>query len=132
MAPNGSQGKLRRNCQKLLPWTKQIGTGFSHSLCPLMQLVQKVSSMLSQLESNWHRFESGEKLNQVQLLFSWQLSRHWNSSTEGRMSKPWLLVHSPEMKHWSSLQFPEFGIQMKWKTLKEVQILYLICKRQFV
>jgi hypothetical protein len=42
------------------------------------------------------------------------------------------LVHSPGMKHWSSLQFPEFGIQMKWKTLKEVQILYLICKRQFV
>jgi hypothetical protein len=53
-----------------------------------MQFGHEVSSMFLQLEKVWQKFESGKKLNQIQLLFSWQLSRHWNSSTEGRMSKP--------------------------------------------
>ncbi len=68
-----------------LPWTKQIGTGFSHSLSPLMQFGQRVSSMLPQLENIWQKFDSGKKLNQVQLAFCWHISRHWNSSLEGRM-----------------------------------------------
>ncbi len=93
----------------ILPCAKQTGTGLSHSFCPLMQFGQKVSSTRPQLDSKWQTFELGKKLNQVQLAFCWQLSKHSNSSSERRISSSWLLVHSPEVKHWRSLQFPGFG-----------------------
>ncbi len=97
----------------IIPWTKHIGDGLSHCLSPLIQFVQNVSSMLWQLDSRWQTWESGKKLNQVQLAFCWQMSRHWNSSLEETMSTSWLLVHSPGTKHWRSLQFPGFGSWVK-------------------
>ena len=98
-----------------------MGVGFSHSLCPLRQFEQEVSSMLLQLESRLQAEELGKKLNQVQLAFLLQLSRHSNSSLDGTRSNSWPSVHSPEMKHWRSLQFPRFGSSMKRNKIESVK-----------
>jgi hypothetical protein len=90
-------------------WKEAIITPILKKGDPTKKEIYRPVSCLS-VASKVQTWQSGKKLNQVQLAFCWQMSKHWNSSLEETMSTSWLLVHSPETKHWRSMQLPGVSI----------------------